>query len=236
MKLGGGISTGSSGGTWGGSGIGPVSPVQPVTALPSSARQFTIPAQAGVVNPRCPPGYHTSIRQPRGTVYPYAVCTPLPQPIASGFKRPAPAPRPVKVTVSPTFQQQFTPQFSPTLQQQQDSPGAVQTSVPVQTTTAPQTASTESREETPPPVIAPISEPTPRGESEIDSDILLKFMELFEREKGGDVIPPIIDAPQTIPAYQPVPTYDEIPEKVAETQQKTNWLPIAAIGALLLLS
>lgn len=46
------------------------------------------------------------------------------------------------VTVSPAFQQAFTPQFAPTMQQQQDSPGGVQTAVPYQLATGGQTART----------------------------------------------------------------------------------------------
>ncbi len=44
------------------------------------------------------------------------------------------------MNINPTFQQQFTPQFSPTLQQQQDSPGATQGASPVQYATGGQTA------------------------------------------------------------------------------------------------
>ena len=42
--------------------------------------------------------------------------------------------------MGPSFQQQFTPQFSPTMQQQQDSPGGRQTATPTQYATGGQTA------------------------------------------------------------------------------------------------
>lgn len=44
------------------------------------------------------------------------------------------------VTISPAFQQSFTPQFSPAMQQQQDSPGATQTANPTQRVTGGQSA------------------------------------------------------------------------------------------------
>lgn len=43
------------------------------------------------------------------------------------------------VESGPVFQQQFTPQFSPTMQQQQDSPGGTQTATPTQYATGGQT-------------------------------------------------------------------------------------------------
>lgn len=46
------------------------------------------------------------------------------------------------ITVSPAFQQAFTPQFSPVMQQQQDSPGGTQAATPIQYATAGQTART----------------------------------------------------------------------------------------------
>lgn len=51
---------------------------------------------------------------------PYVMCAPAPAPA----RAPAPAPSQIRVEVSPTFQQQFTPSISPVFQQIEDSPGA----------------------------------------------------------------------------------------------------------------
>jgi len=53
---------------------------------------------------------------------------------------------PSPTTISPAFQQSFTPQFSPTMQQQQDSPGATQTAIPTQQASTPQIATPTSGE------------------------------------------------------------------------------------------
>lgn len=60
----------------------------------------------------------------------------------SSGKGPVPVPGGGDITVSPSFQQAFTPQFSPVMQQQQDAPGATQTAAPTQYATGGQTAVT----------------------------------------------------------------------------------------------
>lgn len=230
MKLGAGLT--SDGGWSGGGGSGLVTSSGPVApgAMPG-AKQFTIPAGPGP-RPQCPPGYHTSLRQPRGTVYPYAICTPLPQPIPISQPVRAPQPAP-KITVSPTFQQQFTPQFSPTMQQQQDSPGAVQTAVPTQTATTPQRAETRTEETTPQPtpIVTPPPVIAPAQDTELTREIFDLFRDIYVPDQPQET-PPVIIPPTTTPAV-----YDQ--PKVAMTgapeSDKGNLLLPLAIGAALLL-
>lgn len=59
-------------------------------------------------------------------------------------------------TISPAFQQSFTPQFAPTMQQQQDSPGATQTAIPTQRASTPQTTAITTGEG----AMAPLAPPT----------------------------------------------------------------------------
>lgn len=68
---------------------------------------------------------------------------PAPRPVYRPPPPPPPRPAPV-ITVSPVMQQTFTPQFSPTMQQQQDSPGAAQAATPVQVAEPKQKAVTEA--------------------------------------------------------------------------------------------
>lgn len=86
------------------------------------------PPGSFITRTSCPSGYNP-VNLSRGDIR----CVPKPTPI---FRSPEPtAP---EITVSPVLQQQFTPQFSPTIQQQQDSPDAVQASTPTQTAMTPQ--------------------------------------------------------------------------------------------------
>lgn len=62
------------------------------------------------------------------------------QPIARTAAQPGALPTSQPITVSPAMQQAFTPQFSPVLQQTQDSPGAVQSAAPQQYASPGQTA------------------------------------------------------------------------------------------------
>lgn len=106
----------------------------------TSSRQVSVPSPVStpgtyggppgsfITRTSCPSGYNP-VNLSRGDIR----CIPKPTPV---FRPPAPvAP---EITVSPVLQQQFTPQFSPTIQQQQDSPDAVQSSVPTQTAMTPQ--------------------------------------------------------------------------------------------------
>ena len=79
------------------------------------------PPGSFITTSRCPTGYN-SVQLSRGDIR----CVPAPRPVIS--QPPVQAP----VTISPTFKQEFTPQFSPVVQQQQDSPGADQTASPTQ--------------------------------------------------------------------------------------------------------
>lgn len=58
----------------------------------------------------------------------------------AGGPSPAAAPRPDATTISPAFQQSFTPQISPVFQQTQDSPGATQAATTVQRASGGQSA------------------------------------------------------------------------------------------------
>lgn len=62
-------------------------------------------------------------------------------------------------TVSPAFQQAFTPQFAPTMQQQQDSPGARQTAIPTQRAATPQTTAIATGEGAMAPLAPPALAP-----------------------------------------------------------------------------
>jgi len=123
-------------------------------------------------NVNCPPGHHQQ-HEGRGVM---AVnrCTPYPKapPVIYTPPPPAPTPPPV-ITVAPVMQQAFTPQFSPTMQQQQDSPGASQAASPEQRVFAPQVAEPQisipsyyiapptAAPPATPPIIAPTAPPAP---------------------------------------------------------------------------
>lgn len=68
-------------------------------------------------------------------------------------------PQDTTTTITPAFQQAFTPQFAPTMQQQQDSPGATQTAKPVQRASTPQTTATATGEGAMAPLATPALAP-----------------------------------------------------------------------------
>ena len=108
------------------------------------------PPGAFITRSSCPPGYNP-VPLSRGDIR----CVPVPRAsVAPSMPMP-------DITVSPTFQQQFTPQFSPVLQQQQDSPGGAQAAQPDQVSTAPQSTvpATSIPPQIPTPITAPFSAP-----------------------------------------------------------------------------
>lgn len=95
-----------------------------------------------------------------------AAATGIARGMTSGGSRSAPPPGTPGVTgqspttINPAFQQSFTPQFSPAMQQQQDSPGASQSANPTQRANVGQRAAPFTGEG----VVSPSREPLiPRG-------------------------------------------------------------------------
>lgn len=172
----------------------------------SSPRSTSVPGTYGgppgsfITRSSCPPGYNP-VPLSRGDIR----CVPVPQaPAAPSMPMP-------DITVSPSFQQQFTPQFSPVLQQQQDSPGGAQTAQPDQVSTAPQSTvpATSVPPQIPTPITAPFSTPP------------LPFT-FADREAIPVSIPRQITAP---------PTQQEKPIE----KEKENFMPLILGGAGLLL-
>lgn len=159
------------------------------------------PPGSFITRSSCPPGYNP-VALSRGDIR----CVPIPQaPAAPSMPMP-------DITVSPTFQQQFTPQFSPVLQQQQDSPGGAQAAQPSQTSTAPQSTVPAATVPTaiPLPITAPVTSPAP--------------FSLPARESVPVSIPRQITAPSSIQ------------EKPIE-KEKENYMPLilGGVGLLLLM-
>ena len=73
----------------------------------------------------------------------------------------------------PTFQQQFTPQFSPVMQQQQDSPGGTQAATPTQYATGGPSAGAGIPGQ---PSITPFPSPLPLTERSIQSDSAQQYL------------------------------------------------------------
>ena len=84
------------------------------------------PPGSFITTSTCPPGYNP-VRLSRGDTR----CVPAPAPVN------VPVTVEPQITVSPTFTQESAPQFSPTVQQQQDSPDATQAASPQQVITTP---------------------------------------------------------------------------------------------------
>lgn len=146
----------------------------PGRKISTSSRQVSVPSPVStpgtyggppgsfITRSRCPDGYNAvpMTKSIGSGITTEKRCVPKPTPV---FRPPAPvAP---EITVSPVLQQQFTPQFSPTIQQQQDSPDAAQSSVPTQTAMTPQSVPKIISSPTPapypdqyisPPVLPPI--------------------------------------------------------------------------------
>lgn len=165
------------------------------------AQPFTIGAERAGATPQCPPGYHTTVVYSGGKRS--ARCTPLPPAPATVTQAPAPVIAPT-ITVKPSFQQAFTPQFSPVMQQQQDSPGATQAAEPVQVVEAPQTITAPSPVPAPIPVAIPV--PTaPSGEAETTTalrDEMTELLRFFGAPTPAPEMAPI-PVPETTPTYFP---------------------------------
>ncbi|MES9901020.1 MAG: hypothetical protein ABW148_18640 [Sedimenticola sp.] len=129
-------------------------------------------------------------------------CVPIPRAITSPPPQPA-----ANITVSPTFQQDFTPQFSPVIQQQQDSPGAAQSASPEQIATTSQTAIPES---TPSIIAAPIPAPI--------SDVYS--------------LPSTLPTPSKIPESITAPAQET---QIFTPSKKENYLPIVLIAGAIAL-
>ena len=158
-----------------------------------------IGADGSFIAPSCPKGYFAT-RLPRsaGSFKIEYRCTPKPVRPVQPASAPPPPPITVspRITVSPAMQQAFTPQFSPVLQQMQDSPYAGQAAQPTQTAAPAQTA------ETAPPPVTPSPPPTPTRtyeegyaaalEREIERlrDIEASKSRTIEAEGGIDAPPP----------------------------------------------
>jgi len=114
---------------------------------------FGGPPGSFITTSSCPAGYNTVPMSNIGLSRGEKRCVPKPYvPPAPIIAPPPPAP---VITVSPVMQQQFTPQFSPTMQQQQDSPGAAQSAAPVQVAETAQVARPA------PPQVIPALAPAP---------------------------------------------------------------------------
>lgn len=228
------------------------------TSLPAGAKTFFVPATS-----QCPPGYSPT-REGRG-VSAVIRCTPKPQRI---YTPPpvAPPPAPVfkpTVTVAPTFQQAFTPQFSPTMQQQQDSPGAQQAAEPSQKVSTPQAATMsvnealQLREEL--NWLKKQRAIPPSGENEATAELRKELeqikMQNLIRELSIPVLPELIPTPELQAPQLPIPqdttglaipvgmrTYTEAgisttPVQVTQEKPKINpWLIGGGILAAALLT
>ncbi len=148
----------------------------------------------------CPDGYN-SVPLSRGDIR----CVPKPQPI---YRTPAPAAP--QITVAPVLQQEFTPQFSPVLQQQQDSPGAAQSAAPRQEVVTSQMTTPVSIPEI---ITAPFEAPR--------SDVYLSPSEL----------PTPAELPKTITAPTPI---TEIKKEIPSLP-KNNYFPLLLIGGAIAL-
>lgn len=249
-------SVGSGGGGGGSSPYAPTYAPPPASSyMPShGAGGFTMPAQR-YGSPTCPPGYSTIVK--RGSGGNYAVCTPLPRKATPPPPPPGPPIIAPVITVSPSMQQQFTPQFAPTMQQQQDSPGAAQATTPTQVASPAQRAVSK-----PPTVIIPSSAPSdfspmpgsaPAGGPGIreDFETLLDFFRSGIPELPDAIpMPTIPGIPATTPAYYPGPitvgpraATSEIEREKEQgrgpeygiAKESTNMLPLIIGGGLLLM-
>lgn len=228
-----------------------VPPPQP-SYMPSHGNGgFTTPVQS-TGTPRCPPGYSTIIRSQGADRY--AICTPLPRKVAAPPPPSQPIIAPV-ITVSPAMQQAFTPQFAPTMQQQQDSPGAAQATTPTQVTTPTQRAVSKSPTGIIPSSTAPsdftrASTPTGNGPGiREDFETLLDFFRSGVPELPDAIpMPTIPGIPETTPAYYPGPItvgpraatseIDREKDRGPEygiPKKDTNILPLIIGGGLLLM-
>lgn len=139
------------------------------TVTPVMARQPGVyggPPGSFITSQACPPGY-SRIAMPRGPGQRREYrCVPrvaasVPAPSAPSQPVSAPVVSPT-ITVSPVMQQAFTPQFSPTLTMQQDSPGAAVTAAPIQAAAPEQAAMTPAPVAVPPPTAPSVpEEPSP---------------------------------------------------------------------------
>lgn len=209
---------------------------------------------------KCPSGYSSSSAGVGQNKSWYCVRT------SGGGGRTVPAPAAPTITVSPTtqitptFQQSFTPQFAPVLQQMQDSPGAAQAGAPQMTAPSPQTAA-------PTATTGPSQEEIRLREElarmkalqEARAEYERKLAEQVEREPETVTLPQPVPQPQTMPAYtpppsspaiaptfvppeyEPVPTYDTIPGATPPPESEGfnyMWLlaGAAVIGGAILLN
>lgn len=109
------------------------SPATPSYVPTSTPGMYGGPPGSFITRSYCPPGYNpVPLTKTIGSgITTEKRCVPKPIPIITV---PPPAPQ---ITVSPTFTQESAPQFSPTVQQQQDSPDATQAASPQQVITTP---------------------------------------------------------------------------------------------------
>ncbi len=202
---------------------------------PSSPGSYGGPAGSFIMSPvrnrvaSCPAGYQ-EVAMSRGDKR----CIPIPRraPMPA-----APAPIIPNITVSPNFQQSFTPQFSPTLQQQQDSPGASQAASPVQAAAPTQSAPTPAATPAPAPAPAPVASPIPAPVNPPIPQPPVSLPPTPGTTPGPTAIP--VGLPATIGprmtgdemARETGPTYD-----IQAGNDKMNWLPLLAIGGIALLA
>jgi len=200
---------------------------------------------------RCRPGYVLNSAGPglEKSWYCVRVVSPVASRPAPIVQAPPPPPPPV-ITVSPTFQQSFTPQVSPVINAQIQSPGARATGAPTQQASTPQRGSGGSN--------APVA---PSGISEAEAALREKVAALQAAadvraqysatqtepapapEPNTPQAPQIPEAPlpQTLPAFTPVsaasaapPVPVETPTAPATAPSKLPIIVLFAGGALLL--
>ncbi|MES9855939.1 MAG: hypothetical protein ABW166_04955 [Sedimenticola sp.] len=172
------------------------------------------PPGSFITTSHCPGGYN-SVPLSRGDIR----CVPKPQPVYR-----APEPAPPKITIAPVFQQEFTPQFSPVLQQQQDSPGAAQSATPRQEVVTSQVAT---------PTIS--SEITPAIIPEIIPEIITAP---FQAPASDPYISPsVLPVPVEVPKSITAPTLAPVPkiEKELFMPSEKNYFPLILIGGAIAL-
>jgi hypothetical protein len=197
-------------------------------SAPGGVDTIVIPAGS---SQKCPPGYYGNRVTGRSTV-----CQRVAAPVTYAAPAPAPAPAPVMVsptiTVSPTMQQQFSPQFSPVMQQSSGS--GSQSASPEQTTSGGQTGTT-----------------APSGISEREAALREQIAYMNAMEAARGIQPPIsvaTPAPAPVVVPQPrdgaqggggpiyMPPPDEptqpAPQRVPQESPLQNLTPYAIIGIL----